>query len=105
MKKIKSLTKGQQKSYENAKICCNKNQHQKFDEKLKERFFNTCTFSNYDKNYSILLLRKGTYPYEYMNDWEKFNETSLLKKEYFYCHLNMEYITDANYTHAKGVLN
>ena len=39
----------------------------------------------------------------YMDDWEKFNETSLLEKEYFYSHLNMEYITDADYAHAKRV--
>ena len=38
-----------------------------------------------------------------MNDWEKFNETSLLEKQYFYSHLNMEDITDADYTHAKKV--
>ena len=31
----------------------------------------------------ILLLRKGTYPYEYMDDWEKLTETSLLKKKNF----------------------
>ena len=30
-----------------------------------------------------------------MNDWEKFNETPLPEKEYFYIHLNMEDITDA----------
>ena len=24
----------------------------------------------------ILLLQKGVYPHEYMDDWEKFNETS-----------------------------
>ena len=28
-----------------------------------------------------------------MNDWEKFNETSLLKKEDFYSHLNVKDIT------------
>ena len=59
--------------------------------------------SNYDKNKSILLLRKGIYPYEYMDDWEKFNETSLPEKEDFYSHLNMKDITDADYAHAKGV--
>ena len=36
-----------------------------------------------------------------MDGWEKFNETSLPEKEYFYSHLNIEYITDADYTHAK----
>ena len=40
-------------------LCCNKNYQQKFDEKLKERFFNTYNFSNYDKNRFILLLQKG----------------------------------------------
>ena len=38
-----------------------------------------------------------------MEDWEKFNETSLPEKEEFYSHLNMEDITDANYMHAKIV--
>ena len=46
-------------------------------------------------------LRKGVYPYEYMDDWEKFNETSLLEKEDFYSHLNMKGITDTDYKHAK----
>ena len=36
-----------------------------------------------------------------MGDWEKFNETSLPEKEYFYSHLYMEEIIDADYTHAK----
>ena len=38
-----------------------------------------------------------------MNDWEKFNETLLPKKEDFYSHLNMENITDRDYSHVKGV--
>ena len=37
---------------------------------------------------------------KYINDWEKFNETLLLEKEDFYSHLNIEDITDANYTHT-----
>ena len=39
--------------------------------------------------------------YECMNDWKKFNETSLSEKEGFYGHLNMEDITDADYAYAK----
>ena len=39
-----------------------------------------------------------------MDDWEKFSETSLPEKEDFYCNLNMEDITDADYVHAKRVL-
>ena len=38
-----------------------------------------------------------------MDDWEKFNETSLPEKEDFYSHLNIEGITDADYVHAKSV--
>ena len=38
-----------------------------------------------------------------MNDWEKFNETSLPEREKFCNHLNMADITDADYTHAKRV--
>ena len=48
-----------------------------FDGKLKEQFLAIYKFSNHDKNKFILLLQKGVYPYEYMNDWEKFTETSL----------------------------
>ena len=40
-----------------------------------EQFFNTYKFSNSDKNKLISMMKKGTYPYEYINDWEEFNET------------------------------
>ena len=50
------------------------------------------------------MLQKGVYPYEYIDYWEKCNETSLPEKEDFYSHLNMEYIvTDADYVHSKRV--
>ena len=38
-----------------------------------------------------------------MNDWGKFNETSLPEKEDFYSHLNMEDNTDTDYSYKKGV--
>ena len=38
-------------------------------------------FFNNDINKFILLLRKAVYPYEYMDDLEKFNETTLPEKE------------------------
>ena len=38
-----------------------------------------------------------------MDDWEKFNETTLSEKEEFYSNLNMEDITDAGYMHTKRV--
>ena len=49
-------------------LCCNKNYQQKFCEKLKKRFLNAYKYSNHDNNMFILLLRKGVYPYEYMDD-------------------------------------
>ena len=51
----------------------------------------------------MLLLRKGVYPYEYMDSWERFDETSLSDKEAFYSNLNMENITDVDHRHAKSV--
>ena len=44
----------------------------------------------------ILFLRRGAYPYEYMDDWKKFDETPLPAKDDFYRHLNMEEITNAD---------
>ena len=48
-------------------------------------------------------MRKGFYPYKYIDEWEKINETSLPEKQDFYSRLNMEDITDADYGHAKRV--
>ena len=64
---------------------------------------NTFKFSNNDINNFILLLRKGIYPYEYMDDWEKFNKTTLSEKEEFYSNLNVEEIMDVDYMHGKRV--
>ena len=69
----------------------------------KEQLFNTCKFFNHGKNKFILLLQKDLYPYKYMEDWEKLNETSLPEKEDFYSHLNIKDITDVDYAHAKRV--
>ena len=51
------------------------------------------------------MLRKGVYLYEYMDNWERFNETSLPSKESFYSNLNMEYIEDIDYRHSNNVFN
>ena len=50
----------------------------------------------HDKIKFTLLLGKDVCPYEYMDDWEKFNETYLPEKEDFYIHLSMEDIADAD---------
>ena len=85
-------------------LSCNKDYSNKLHEKLKKRFKNTFKFSIfYDISTFILLLRKGVYPYKYIDDCEKFNGTTLPEKEELYSNLNREDITDADYIHAKRV--
>ena len=50
-----------------------------------------------------MLLRKGVYPYENMDNWGKFDETTLRPKEAFYSNLNLENISDEDYTRAQKV--
>ena len=56
---------------------CNTYYEKDFNKELIKRFVNTYDFCNGNLNKFILLLRKGVYPYEYMDNWEKFDETSL----------------------------
>ena len=51
------------------------------------------------------MLRKGVYPYEYMDNWERFNETSLSSKESFYSNLNIVHIDDIDYRHGNNVFD
>ena len=62
---------------------CNTYYKKKFNKELIKKFKNTYSFCNNDLNKFILLLRKGIYPYEYMDSWERFNETSLQVKKIF----------------------
>ena len=48
----------------------------------------------------MLLLRKGIYPYEYMDNWERFDETLLPD----YSELTIENITDPDHRNAKRVI-
>ena len=52
-----------------------------------------------------LVMRKGVYPYDYMNCIEKFNDTKLPAKELFYSKLNDTNISDVDYEHAQKVWN
>ena len=70
---------------------------------LIEKFPNTYQLCNKDLNKFELLLRKGVYPYEYMDSWKRFKEESLPDKESFYSELNNEHITDEDYAHAQKV--
>ena len=50
-----------------------------------------------------MLLRKGIYPYEYTDSWERFDETLLPVKELFYTKLNIKGISDKDYAHGQKV--
>ena len=49
------------------------------------------------------LQKKGIYPYEYMNSFERFDEKQLPEKEKFYSSLSGKGITDEEYAHAQEV--
>ena len=83
---------------------CKKNYEKDVNKKLIKRFANIYEFCNEDINKFILLLRKDVYPYEYMDSWERFDETPMPDKEAFYSSLNMEDVTGVNYKHEKRVL-
>jgi hypothetical protein len=67
----------------------------------REYFTNTSKF--YDGKQLDLLLRKGVYPYEYMDSLTKLDETQLPPKEAFYSRLSGEGISEEDYEHALKV--
>ena len=44
-----------------------------------------------------MLLRKGVYPYEYIDSWEKIDENRLPSKKDFYANWSLEDISDKDY--------
>ena len=75
---------------------CKRNYKKEINKELIETFASTHKFCNNDLNKFVMLLRKGVYPYEYMDGWDKFNETSIPNKESFYSNLTMENIRVIN---------
>ena len=61
---------------------------------LIEKFPDIYQFCNGDLNKFVLLLRKGAYPYEYTDSWEKFHQNTIPPKEGFYSNLNLEDISN-----------
>ena len=57
------------------------------------------------KTNSLLLARKGVYPYDYVTSIEQLKETKLPPKEAFYSKLYDEEISDEDYQHALNVWN
>ena len=70
---------------------------------LIKKFPSIYQFCNEDINKFVSLLRKGVYPYEYMDSWERFDETSLTDKKSFYSESNLEDITDKDYAQTQKV--
>ncbi|CAG8694219.1 3918_t:CDS:2, partial [Racocetra fulgida] len=50
-----------------------------------------------------LLFRKGVFPYDWTNAWEKFDKTSLPSRKDFYSLLSQQNISKEDYEHAKKV--
>ena len=82
---------------------CKKNYEKEINKELVERFSNTYGFCDKDLNKFVMLLRKGVYPYEYMDGWDKFNEKIIPSKESFYSNLTLGNITEVDYIHANNV--
>ena len=60
-------------------------------------------FEEYNDKQCELLIRKGIYPYEYMDSWNRFNETRLPSNNKFYSNLYMSGVGDGEYEHARNV--
>ena len=56
-----------------------------------------------DEGIFQLLLRKGIYPYDWVNDREKLNEQNLPPREAFYNSLRQEECSESDYEHALNV--
>ena len=50
-------------------------------------------------------MKKGIYPYEYMDSIDRFDEKELNVLEKFYSKLQMKHISENKYKHAKKVLD
>ena len=61
-------------------------------------------FQDYNDHQRELLIRKGIYPYEYMDSWDRLEETKLPSIGKFYSNLNMSGVSDEDYEHAFFVL-
>ena len=62
---------------------CKNNYKKDFNKELIKRFANIYEFCNEDINKFILLLRKGVYPYEYMDSWGDLMKHHCLIKKLF----------------------
>ena len=69
----------------------------------KEAFIRMRDLHGEDPEKMDLLLRKGVYPYEYMDSFNRFEEDSLPPREKFYSSLSGAGVTAEEYEHARTV--
>ncbi len=82
--------------------CCKVKTRQLDQGELEKRFINLRSRCLSDEHFR-LFLRKGVYPYEYMDSFDRFEETVIPPKEAFYSNLNLSDISDRDYQHALKV--
>ena len=70
---------------------------------LPDNMFNNLSYFYEEQAKLKLLKRKGVYPYDYMDCFERLSETTLPPIESFYSELNKSGISEDNYTHAQNV--
>ena len=52
---------------------------------------------------NLLIKRKGVFPYDWTNSWDKFERTSLPRRKDFYSILNQQNISKTDYEHAQKI--
>ena len=80
---------------------CKSKKTKGLDERLLKRILR---FWECDENL-WLMVQKGLYTYEYIDGWEKFEETRFPLKNAFYSRLNMKDISDQDHEHAEKIWN
>ena len=90
--------------YTKCKSCNTKNN--RLLDALIKKFPSTYELCNNNIDKFLLLLKKGVYPYGYMNDWKKFNENKLPSIKNYYSNLQVKNITNEDYAQQKlyGIL-
>ena len=70
---------------------------------LIERFPNVYAFCSNNLDKSLLLLRKGVYTYEYMDNWSRFEETTSRLIDKYSTGVNNSNLSKADYVYSNIV--